>query len=296
MKSRAAATGEDLEALFDSIAAETLEREAESPRPVEAATASPPASSLPGTAVGAAEDDLEALFDRISAERDGEAATAGAPVAVLADAGPPERVAADGSTDDRMFQRLGHLTRTLHESLRELGYDKKLEKAANSLPDARDRLAYIASLTGQAADRVLSAVEQGQSVQDEIDASATQLVARWDQVYAGEIGVEPFKILAGETREFLDGVTRRTAAMRGQLHEIMMAQDFHDLTGQVIKKIVDVAQMLESSLLALLIETRAVTAAEPEASLAGPQVKPAGRTDMVTNQAQVDELLESLGF
>jgi chemotaxis protein CheZ len=93
----------------------------------------------------------------------------------------------------------------------------------------------------------------------------------------------------------------------------MLAQDFHDLTGQVIRKVVTLAQGLEAQLVQLLVQTRAHEAATARAAepvraepprveppraeaLEGPAVMTAGRTDVVNGQAQVDELLESLGF
>ena len=82
------------------------------------------------------------------------------------------------------------------------------------------------------------------------------LTAKWDALYAKQMGVEDFKLLAAETRSFLkNAVPQRTAATKEQLMEIMMAQDFQDLTGQVIKKVVALAQQLESQLMGILIET-----------------------------------------
>ena len=191
--------------------------------------------------------------------------------------------------------RVGQLTRALHDALRELGYDKKLASAAGSLPDARERLAYIASLTGRSADRVLGAVEQGQAVQQGVESRATGLAGRWKKLYARELSVEEFKLLAGETRDFLDAIPHASRDMNAHLHDIMMAQDFHDLSGQVIKKIVEVAQTLEASLVSLLLETRPDEPAKTE-SLSGPAMRAEERIDVVASQAQVDQLLESLGF
>ncbi|MDQ3267870.1 MAG: protein phosphatase CheZ, partial [Pseudomonadota bacterium] len=82
------------------------------------------------------------------------------------------------------------------------------------------------------------------------------------------------------------------------LTEIMMAQDFQDLTGQVIKKIVEVTQNLEKQLVELLVESSpSVANPDPHAGLLnGPVINASGRTDVVTNQDQVDDLLESMGF
>ena len=83
-----------------------------------------------------------------------------------------------------------------------------------------------------------------------------------------------------------------------QALEIIMAQDFQDLTGQVIKKVVEMVQGLETQLLGLLLEAMPEQrkAEAPEGLLNGPVISSAGRGDVVTSQAQVDDLLESLGF
>jgi chemotaxis protein CheZ len=235
------------------------------------------------------QDDLEALFDSIAAQRVPAAAPAVAPAA-------PALAAPDGAdTAEHLFHRVGQLTRTLHDALRELGYDKKIAVAANSLPDARDRLVYIATLTGQAAERVLGAVEAAQDDERRLEAASRSLMERWRRLYANELSVDEFKVLAGETRDFLAGVPAHAGAVQQRLHEIMMAQDFHDLTGQVIKKVVELAATLESSLVALLVETQQAERRPDEGWLNGPAVR-TDRPEVVANQAQVDSLLESLGF
>ena len=101
-----------------------------------------------------------------------------------------------------------------------------------------------------------------------------------------------------QTHAFLVDVPKQTKVTNAYLMEIMMAQDFQDLTGQVIKKIVDVTQQMEKQLLELLVENPPSTA-NPDAYaglLNGPVINAAGRTDVVTSQDQVDDLLESLGF
>jgi chemotaxis protein CheZ len=235
------------------------------------------------------QDDLEALFDSIAAQR----VPAAAPAVALA---APAIAAPDGAdTAEHLFHRVGQLTRTLHDALRELGYDKKIAVAANSLPDARDRLVYIATLTGKAAERVLTAVEAAQEQQQRLETSSRELVARWTRLYANDLSVEEFKLLAAATRDFLAGIPALSGATQRELHEIMMAQDFHDLTGQVIKKVVELAATLETSLVELLVEAQQGERKPESGWLSGPAVR-ADSPDVVKDQAQVDSLLESLGF
>jgi len=193
------------------------------------------------------------------------------------------------SADTGIHQRIGELTRELHDALRALGYDRSLNDAVEALPDARDRLAYVATLTGQAAECVLNAVEEAQMEQVRVAQGAAALLVR-----LGASGAADAALLV-ETRAYLEGVEAATQATQARLHAIMMAQDFHDLSGQVIKRVTDVACKVEASLVDLLVETRPAEAmAERETSLAGPAIRPCA--DSVSSQGEVDDLLASLGF
>ena len=211
----------------------------------------------------------------------------------------------DGKSGDDMYQRIGALTRTLHDALRELGYDKSLQDAREHLPDARDRLTYIARVTGEAAEKVLNAVDRARTVQDAITERAGTLRSRWQAVAAYtdndfERATPAGRDLVEQTCSFFGDVGGQADATNSILTDIMMAQDFHDLTGQVIRKVVALAQTLEEQLVKLLIEASPAEArqraAEPVAALEGPVVNTEGRSDVVTDQAGVDDLLASLGF
>ena len=197
-----------------------------------------------------------------------------------------------------LIQRIGTLTRALHDSLRALGYDKAVEAAANAIPDARDRLAYVVNMTQQAADRTLNAIEVLKPLQDELGVEAAGLAQRWDQLYARELDVARFRQLANETRKYLRNVPAQTSLTNTHLTEIMMAQDFQDLTGQVIKKTTAIIQMVEDELLKLLLDSvpRERRVDVSDSLLNGPQIKVGEASGTVTSQAQVDDLLESLGF
>lgn len=233
-------------------------------------------------------DDLEALFNSIIADNN-ESAADSAPFAESAEC-PPE---------DKVINKIGHMTRALHDSLRELGYEKNLERAASSIPDARDRLNYVVTMTKQAADRVLTATEAAQPVVEKMEVESQQLAREWQKLFDRQLDVNQFKNLAIQTHSFLNELPKQANATHGHLMEIMMAQDFQDLTGQVIKKIVEVTQQMEKQLLELLLENPPSTA-NPDSYaglLNGPVINMgAGRTDVVTSQDQVDDLLESMGF
>ena len=211
---------------------------------------------------------------------------------------PAPRAAEVASEPDAVFNRLGQLTRQVHDSLRELGLEGALKEAAEAIPDARQRLGYIAQTTEQAASRVLNAKDLASPIHDELASGADALSARWEDLYAGKLSPEAFRELSADTRSFLGAVADGSRVTSAQLHEIMMAQDFQDLTGQVIKRVVDLAHMLETQLLQVLLEAAPpqVRSERHSGLLNGPVVNPAGRTDVLSNQAQVDDLLESLGF
>jgi chemotaxis protein CheZ len=232
-------------------------------------------------------DDLQALFDSIAADQ-------------RRSVEPPKTAAANddtGSSPD-LVNRIGQMTRTLHESLRALGYDKTVEEAASAIPDARERLAYVATLTERAALRVMNATDIARPMQDKLGADAQALADRWRKVFAAQASVDEFKAVSTSTLAFLEQVPNQTQATSAQLTEIMLAQDFQDLTGQVIKRINDIVHLFEQELLKLLIEATPAERrpAGSDGLLNGPVVNAAKSGDVVTSQAQVDDLLESLGF
>jgi chemotaxis protein CheZ len=233
-------------------------------------------------------DDLEALFDSIVSGGQETAAPVASKTAVTAVPVTKEK--------SEVINKIGHMTRALHDSLRELGYDKKLSQAANAIPDARDRLNYIATMTQQAAERVLNATDAAQPVVEKIGGDAKYLSGEWQKLFNKQLDAEQFKELATRTHAYLVEVPKQTKTTNAYLTEIMMAQDFQDLTGQVIKKIIEVTQQMEQELVALLVENAPSNVKIDASLLNGPVINAQGRSDVVTSQAQVDDLLESLGF
>jgi chemotaxis protein CheZ len=209
---------------------------------------------------------------------------------------------------ERIINRIGQLTRTLRESMRELGLDKQVEKAAVAIPDARDRLKYVASMTEQAAERALNSIEIAKPLQEQLQKDAQALDKRWQQWFDEPVGIDLARDIVKDTRTYLKELPSVTQATNTQLMEIMLAQDFQDLTGQVIKKIMEVVYNIEQQLLAVLLENisaerraeiQAVVIGTPhsgETLLNGPQVNPELHNDVVSDQEQVDDLLTSLGF
>ncbi|MFT6600395.1 MAG: chemotaxis protein CheZ [Alloalcanivorax sp.] len=229
--------------------------------------------------------------------------------------GEARQVAAhEGAQSDDLVVRIGQLTRMLRESMRELGLDKEVEKAAEAIPDARARLNYVASMTEQAADRALNAVDRAQPLQNEIESRAESLDQQWQTWFENPMELDQARQLVNDTRGYLAAVPAMTRDTSKELLEIMMAQDFQDLTGQVIKKMMEVILEVENQLLQVLLESvpegeerdalkqrmedrnAADTRKREEATLVnGPQLTAEG-DGIVSNQDQVDDLLDELGF
>ncbi|RFC35958.1 MAG: chemotaxis protein CheZ [Candidatus Nitrotoga sp. SPKER] len=242
-------------------------------------------------------DDLEALFDSIASASNGrEEETVN--IASSLDNKEPNQSADAGTPSGNVVNKLGQMTRKFHDTLHELGYDKDLEKVASFIPDARDRLGYVVTMTEKAAERVLNATEAAQPIMTKLEVDSQLLAREWQLLFDKQLDTEKFKGLVTQTCAFLAEVPKQAKATNAYLTEIMMAQDFQDLTGQVIKKIVEVTQNMEKQLVELLVESSPSKANhDPHAGLLnGPVINPSGRADVVTNQNQVDDLLESMGF
>jgi chemotaxis protein CheZ len=278
---------DDFDALFEEVAAQRASAPAPAPAP------EPAAGGDSGDS-----DDLEALFDQVSSTS-APAPAAAAPAAPAA--------TADTGTDENkgMYERLGGIVRLLHDSLRELGYDKALTEASSQITDAQDRLEYVATLTEQAANKVLNTLDEGMPAQDTLSKQAKDMEGRWADLFTGKLSLDQFKALAGDSRSFAQAVSEATEAEKARLLEIMMAQDFQDITGQLIKKVVKITQAVENDLAQLLRDSappevkeklaqKQAAAQEPEKPtelMSGPSVPTAA-----LDQDSVDDLLADLGF
>jgi len=237
--------------------------------------------------------DLEALFDEISAQT--LPATVGAPVTAPPAATPA--APAEDMSDKPIYERLGGIVRLLHDSMRELGYDRSLSDVASQIGDTRGRLEHVATLTEQAANKVLNTIDAGMPAQDALSARAKDIDARWARLFAGQMSIEEFKVLATDSKTFSAGVIESAEIEKARMLEIMMAQDFQDITGQLIKKIVGITAIAERELAQVLRdnappELKAVIEAEKPVELLNGPAAPGSAME----QNDVDDLLDSLGF
>jgi chemotaxis protein CheZ len=272
---------DDFDALFEEVSAQS-----------KSATPAPAPAPAPAAA---AEDDLESLFEEVAAARPPDVVASAEPAAA------PAAAAAAGADGDEggkdvMFERLGGIVRLLHDSLRELGYDKALTEAATQISDAQDRLEYVASLTEQAANKVLNTLDEGMPEQDVLSKQSKDMENRWADLFAGKLSLEQFKQLAGDSQKFAVAVSAATEAEKARLLDIMMAQDFQDITGQLIKKVVHITKTVEQELAQLLKDNAPPSVKEKIAQKEVSLMSGPSAPTVALSQDSVDDLLADLGF
>jgi chemotaxis protein CheZ len=191
------------------------------------------------------------------------------------------------------FQQLGGIVRQLHEALGTLGYDITLRKIASEIPDARDRLAYVGGMTEAAASKVLNLVDAAAPACDDVSRAGQALASTLAAAQAATNTTPAHQAeLLGQCSEFTQQVNSFAETQRAVLTDIMLAQDFQDLSGQVIGKIIEIITRTEHQLLDLLVQSSPTTPhIDHSTELAGPQIP-----EKALQQDDVDDLLASLGF
>ncbi|NOZ52278.1 MAG: protein phosphatase CheZ [Gammaproteobacteria bacterium] len=201
-----------------------------------------------------------------------------------------------------LFQEVGKMTRQLHNTLNSFCEDSHIDRMAElEIPDARERLNYVITMTQEAADRTLNAVEETIPLAETISTRAGELREVWQRFKRRELSVDQFKDLSGSIEEFLVDIEKESSVMKSNLNEVLMAQGFQDLTGQIIKRVITLVGDVENNLVELIRITGhklTPTVEEPKKDIEaeGPQIPGIGKSDVVTSQGDVDDLLSSLGF
>tara|TARA_R110001592_G_scaffold138511_5_gene357785 strand:- start:94519 stop:95295 length:777 start_codon:yes stop_codon:yes gene_type:complete len=210
--------------------------------------------------------------------------------------------------DKTLYQEIGRLTRSLHESIRNFHIDSanSNQTELSSIEDASDRLTYVVEMTNKAANKTLDLVEETMPYASGISSEAQQLKEDWSRLQRKEMKPEEFRILTATMGVFLAKLCDDSDKVYANLSEILLAQDFQDLTGQVIKRVIGLVKDVEVSLVDLVRMAGKVdeltgtvhkiekqeTGIEGE----GPQLHADTRDDLVSGQDDVDDLLSSLGF
>ncbi|MCL9781831.1 protein phosphatase CheZ [Vibrio sp. S4M6] len=210
----------------------------------------------------------------------------------------------EGSVSSPMLQEIGTLTRDLHESLKQFSLDDRMNEIANDeIPDARDRLQYVIDKTEKAANKTMDAVDRCMPIADNLHEGLLKVRPQWNQLMKGRIELAEFKALCHRIDGLLGQVEGDSSELRGQLTEILMAQDFQDLTGQIISRVITLVNEVEGRLVEILtvfgasqLEESAGKKQKSSIDAEGPILNPQERADAVSSQDEVDDLLSSLGF
>lgn len=220
--------------------------------------------------------------------------------------------------DSILFNQIGKMTRTVHDAIVNFHIEttSKLDKnpeKISKMVDASDRLQFVIKTTENAANKTMDMIENSLPISESLSKQAEALQIKWRNFLEKNISFsKENETLFFEVNEFFSRTKVDTGAIEKNLTEILMAQDFQDITGQVLKKVISLVRDVEENLVDL-VKMSAGLQVLPEkssafieikeqnkpidyhADLEGP-VMDKSRTDVVTNQDEVDDLLSSLGF
>jgi chemotaxis protein CheZ len=204
-------------------------------------------------------------------------------------------------SDSTLFREVGRLTRELHEAINGFLLDAKIaDIAQREIPDASERLSYVIEMTEKSANTTLNAVEESLPLADEIGDKAAQLADEWGKFKGRKLSVDDFRTLSDELSTFLDVAKAHSNGLHKNLSDVLLAQDFQDLTGQIIRKVIALVTDIEDKLVQLVrISGSKLPDAKyqsPSDKLEGPVVPGVEQGDVVQSQDDVDDLLSSLGF
>lgn len=207
--------------------------------------------------------------------------------------------------DSTLFQELGKMTREIHESIMNFRMDSRITDLAHTdIPDAKDRLEYVITMTEKAANTVLGVIERGTPVAEKLNEQSRHLSEQWKKFRRREMSPEELRVMGQELEKFFDESSSMMTELLSGFTEVLMAQDFQDLTGQIIRRVINLVNEIEGNLVELIRiqgeqyarEDKKEKLAEGETRLEGPQVPGKEAADVMRGQDDVDDLLASLGF
>ena len=210
--------------------------------------------------------------------------------------------------ESHLFKELGKLTRDLHDALMNFQVDSKISAMAEKdIPDAKERLNHVITMTEQAADKTLNAVEHSLDLANELREKGASLHQNWKRFRKRDMDVEEFRKMSDELERFFQWLDEKGPEMSSKLSDIMLAQDFQDLTGQIIRRVITLVQDVEEGLVGLIRmtgqkmhvqgqQTQEKTKEGPNIEAVGPAVPGVDKGDIMSSQDDVDDLLSSLGF
>lgn len=209
-----------------------------------------------------------------------------------------------------LFSEVGKLTRQLHDSLNSFQVDERIANLTqDEIPDAQSRLTYVIEETEKAANATMDAVEKSMPLAEGLNERLISIAPEWQKLMGRQIELGEFKSLCVEMDKLISDATHDSATLNSLLTEVLMAQGYQDLTGQVIRRVIELVKEVEDSLVSML--TAFGDASEkkqhednPQSSkkdtdtvkAEGPIIDAETRDDVVSGQDDVDDLLSSLGF
>lgn len=212
--------------------------------------------------------------------------------------------------NEKLLERIGKITRLLHNNICELenDKDKRLQATNKQIIDIHERLSYVLSKTQSAAETTLSAIENIKPIQSNLSVNATLLTQEWQELIKLENSsysnknLAKFSNLLSKTVSYLEDVPKQTEIANDYLLTVILAQDFQDLTSQVIKKIFHLLQLIESELIQILLDNSTSTnptvtdnTSSPNDLLNGPAISSQKNPEVLSSQTDVDNFLASLG-
>ena len=208
------------------------------------------------------------------------------------------------SGDEDLFKEIGKLTRNIHEALSNFQMDSRItDLAASEIPDAKERLNYVIEKTEQAANKTMDKVESCTARSVSMAKESDELLVEWKKLYNRELEPGDFRKLSDRIEKHLQKNKNDADNLHSELTEVLMAQDYQDLTGQVIRQVITLVQDVEESMVHIIkmfgsmdgynaAKNRVVI----KKGVEGPAINADKRNDVVQGQDQVDDLLSSLGF
>jgi len=205
-----------------------------------------------------------------------------------------------------LFAEVGKLTRQLHDALNNFQLDERIAGLANDeIPDAQSRLTYVIEETEKAANTTMDAVEASMPIAETLSERINKVMPEWKKLMNRQIELGEFKALCGDLDQLLEDAAVESNKLTSLLTEVLMAQGYQDLTGQVIRRVIELVKEVEDSLVNMLTmfgdadtkvspKQSAKTVDKVEAE--GPIIDADQRDDVVQGQDDVDDLLSSLGF
>ena len=205
------------------------------------------------------------------------------------------------SYESYIFREIGKLTRELHDALGYCRDEKRLaELTRNEIPNARDRLNYVIKKTEESAHKTLDIIDNLVPISEELAHESNMMRADWQRFKRREMKVEEFRELSAELEVFLGTACSHAEKIKSDLKDVMVAQDYQDITGQIIWKVINLVQEVEDKLVGVIrnasADTGKVSNRLKTVAAEGPQINTHDEPDIMSGQDDVDELLSSLGF